>query len=566
MKRLVLTLAGLTLLACAQAMYGQKDVVYSNFMAGNGYLTDMTYSSSFHKDFTLAVPFTVPQGDFNYCLGQVTGQVDFIASQPNGPSKLVKVVITEQLTPTGTPVFTAYAPPVPPTPGLISVFPTGPGVLQAGLTYYLEFSASDNYPVLLWANNAGLGVSQVQVIDNTPGGLGSGPEPAILPAFRILATPCPPPVIKPAYNSFATLGPSLTSTHAEVALEVFCPPVPPSQTPMALFTCPIFIEVSPKETSAAICRQLADAVNAHTCPIWGATNANEPGAFHADCDGNNLRVTNSEKTLCGGAAGQFVCADVVHVVSNFAGKTTPFSASEFNGASGPLNVEFGGLVSGVAFDPALPDVIRVVHRGLISGSIFTANVPLPSGTSVSQIGPLLASALQAEDDDEVLATETGIVFRPQEPYDLTISVNDSSVNWAASPLPDLLERSVNHPPGQVPSCASSPTQLCLHHSRFAVQAAWRTQQGTTGLGIALPATDDAGSFYFFSASNLEVTVKVVDACAFIHKFWLFASGLTNVGVDLTVTDTLTGQVQTYHNPAGTPFQPIEDTGAFGSCS
>jgi hypothetical protein len=40
---------------------------------------------------------------------------------------------------------------------------------------------------------------------------------------------------------------------------------------------------------------------------------------------------------------------------------------------------------------------------------------------------------------------------------------------------------------------------------------------------------------------------------------------TDVNVILTVTDTQTGAIQTYTNPQGTPFQPIQDTNAFATC-
>ena len=44
-----------------------------------------------------------------------------------------------------------------------------------------------------------------------------------------------------------------------------------------------------------------------------------------------------------------------------------------------------------------------------------------------------------------------------------------------------------------------------------------------------------------------------------------AGGLTNVRVELTVTDTSTGIPRTYVNPQGKQFQPIQDTGAFDAC-
>src|SRR5205807_4105842 len=47
---------------------------------------------------------------------------------------------------------------------------------------------------------------------------------------------------------------------------------------------------------------------------------------------------------------------------------------------------------------------------------------------------------------------------------------------------------------------------------------------------------------------------------------VFAGGLTDVNVVLTVRDTVTGTTRTYTNPSGTAFQPIQDTDAFTTCS
>lgn len=79
--------------------------------------------------------------------------------------------------------------------------------------------------------------------------------------------------------------------------------------------------------------------------------------------------------------------------------------------------------------------------------------------------------------------------------------------------------------------------------------------------------DDYGVFFFFDPDNIEMVVKVLDACNLegFNSFWVFAGGLTNVEVELTVTDTQTGQIKTYSNPLNTPFQPIQDTQAFATC-
>ena len=49
------------------------------------------------------------------------------------------------------------------------------------------------------------------------------------------------------------------------------------------------------------------------------------------------------------------------------------------------------------------------------------------------------------------------------------------------------------------------------------------------------------------------------------KFWVFAAGLTNVQVTLTVVDTESGQVRVYDNPLERTYVTITDTGAFDTC-
>jgi hypothetical protein len=58
---------------------------------------------------------------------------------------------------------------------------------------------------------------------------------------------------------------------------------------------------------------------------------------------------------------------------------------------------------------------------------------------------------------------------------------------------------------------------------------------------------------------------VLDGCALNGRWWVFAGGLTNVGVTLTVTDTQTGEFRTYTSPIGVPFAPLQDTTAFANC-
>ena len=115
------------------------------------------------------------------------------------------------------------------------------------------------------------------------------------------------------------------------------------------------------------------------------------------------------------------------------------------------------------------------------------------------------------------------------------------------------------------ACVANATTLCLRQGRFKVQAQWTTGDGRTGTGQAIALTGDTGYFWFFSSSNVEVVVKILDGCSFDSSFWVFAGGLTDVNVVTTVTDTQTGVVKVYTNPQGTPFQPIQDTSAFATC-
>jgi lysyl endopeptidase len=119
-------------------------------------------------------------------------------------------------------------------------------------------------------------------------------------------------------------------------------------------------------------------------------------------------------------------------------------------------------------------------------------------------------------------------------------------------------------PGGPGACVPSPTTLCLNGGRFEVTVSWATNTGNTGAGQGVPLTSDSGYFWFFNAANIELVVKVLQACGVNQHFWVFAGGLTNVEVVMTVTDTHTGVQKIYANPLGTAFVPLQDTGAF-SC-
>lgn len=103
--------------------------------------------------------------------------------------------------------------------------------------------------------------------------------------------------------------------------------------------------------------------------------------------------------------------------------------------------------------------------------------------------------------------------------------------------------------------------LCID-GRFFVTAEWTSHDGSQGLGTPVPLTPRSGGFWFFGDDNIELMVKVLDACAYNGRSWVFAAGLTDVGVVLHVHDELTGADRTYTSRAGHSFPAIADTDAF----
>jgi hypothetical protein len=115
------------------------------------------------------------------------------------------------------------------------------------------------------------------------------------------------------------------------------------------------------------------------------------------------------------------------------------------------------------------------------------------------------------------------------------------------------------------ACVTSPTAMCLNGGRFRVEASFRTSQGQSGQAHAVQLVEDSGYLWFFNPNNIEVVVKVLNACTVNNRYWVFAGGLTNVEVQLIVTDTQTGVQKRYTNPINTAFQPIQDTNALAVC-
>ncbi|HEX3552166.1 MAG TPA: hypothetical protein VIA62_02935 [Thermoanaerobaculia bacterium] len=99
-------------------------------------------------------------------------------------------------------------------------------------------------------------------------------------------------------------------------------------------------------------------------------------------------------------------------------------------------------------------------------------------------------------------------------------------------------------------CAPGATRLCLEGNRFQAEVSWTVPGLGSGAGQAVPLTADTGLFWFFSSSNLELTVKVLDGRTVNRHFWVYYGGLSTVEYTLRITDLQTGAEAIYRNPPG----------------
>jgi hypothetical protein len=100
-----------------------------------------------------------------------------------------------------------------------------------------------------------------------------------------------------------------------------------------------------------------------------------------------------------------------------------------------------------------------------------------------------------------------------------------------------------------------------------VEVAWSTGTSTgQGAVVPLPSAPDSGLFYFFAPSNIEMLIKVLNACVppFNH-YWVFFAATTNVEFGVVVTDTQNGKTRAYYNPLNRAALPVQDLDAFATC-
>jgi hypothetical protein len=118
---------------------------------------------------------------------------------------------------------------------------------------------------------------------------------------------------------------------------------------------------------------------------------------------------------------------------------------------------------------------------------------------------------------------------------------------------------------QATGCGGDAFTLCLdggNSGRFKVTVTARApSQSVAQPSAAVGITQDSGAFWFFTPTNLELLIKVVDGRAFNGKYWVFIGSTSNIEYTVTVTDTVGGTTRTYVNAEGN-LDSIADIEAF----
>jgi hypothetical protein len=152
-------------------------------------------------------------------------------------------------------------------------------------------------------------------------------------------------------------------------------------------------------------------------------------------------------------------------------------------------------------------------------------------------------------------------FAPTAPGNFTDTLNISTLEWAFT----------GSTPTVGSACVANSTTLCIDEQpgdrRFKLRVQYSSpDRGLTGDGAAVPLSSvgiaEGGAFAFFSSSNPEMLVKVLNGCGLGNHYWVFFAAVTDVGFTVTVTDTLTGTTRTYSNADHQAAIPVQDTSAF----
>lgn len=256
-------------------------------------------------------------------------------------------------------------------------------------------------------------------------------------------------------------------------------------------------------------------------------------------------------------AGSFPYHCELHGNAGGIGMSGTITVIQSSDAAGTLALANAAAVVGEAGGEVLLTLTRTGgDDGAVSVEVHTADGTASGGFDYTSTGALV-SWEDNDDDPKVLAI--AIVDdgddEPNETFIVTISAPTGGATLGAVTSTTVTINDNDEPVG---TCTPNATTLCLNQGRFQVRANWATAQGTSGQALAVDiGRDDTGLFTFFNPNNVELLVKVLNACAVapFNNYWVFLSAATNQEWHVTVIDTQAGISKQYDSALGT-FPPL----------
>jgi hypothetical protein len=297
--------------------------------------------------------------------------------------------------------------------------------------------------------------------------------------------------------------------------------------------------------------------------------------------GRGIAVDAAGNAYLTGATGStnFPGASISSIQSVFGGQLDGF-VTKINAAGSAI--VYSTYLGGSAIDQGNGIAVDRNGNAYVAGSTVSPNFPGASGSSIQ---PAYGGGVDDGFVVKINAAGSALLYSTYLGGSDDDSAKAIAVDGAGSAYVTGLTASSNFPGtsgsaiqasygggydgfvskiGAGSTCSASSTALCLSANRFQVTAHFDDGNGHSGTAQVVPLTPDTGYLWFFNSSNVEAVVKVLNGCGLNSRYWVFAGGLTNVKVVLTVTDTVTGVPKSYTNPPHTTYQPIQDTAAF-SC-
>ena len=327
------------------------------------------------------------------------------------------------------------------------------------------------------------------------------------------------------------------------------------------------------------CQGFASLVTSGSTISYGIIS-NHPDPNQAVISGGGVNI-NLQANFAGGSAAGTVSASTADIaainqnaggfnlqVSGPSGQCQGALANNGSSGTGTAGVLEFATATYTVLETAGEVTISVNRAGGTSG-VVTVDYATADGTAVAGTDYQAASGTLTWGDGESAAqTFTVQIFdNGMEDGDKTFNLTLTDPTGGAELGLSAATTTIIDDESLV--CVADEDTLCLNRDgRFKAEIEWAAFDGSSGRGQAFEiGLRDSGLFYFFGEDNIEMLLKVLDACNLegFNSYWVFYAATTNVEFTLTITDTANGATKVYGNALGNPAAPVLDTGAFMTC-